>query len=157
MIDKDKFAKRIKILARGRSAKAVAEKIGCDPKTIRNALAGKIPGVEILDKLVAGETTVGWLLGETDITDTTHIAATNEQKTDRSSAVVPFQRRTDIDGLCEVVEWVANQGDDRAELGIAVKVMVQQHFPDFTEWLKKRGGGNNQDGLSAAQLSVNGD
>ncbi|WP_306548062.1 hypothetical protein [Desulfobulbus sp.] len=56
--------------------------------------------------------------------------------------------------MTEVIEWVANQEDDRAELGIVVKVMVQQHFPDFAEWLKKRGGGNNQSGLSPAQLSI---
>lgn len=130
MIDKNIFVARLLTLIGERKPSAFAKDVGCDPKTIYNAVNdGKIPGIDILEKITGGRVAIGWLLGETD-----EMTLENGKKWDPLPED-PFDLA--LDTFFEKVKiWLASENGRTMETAMDFTQKFPLRFPEYVKWLK---------------------
>ena len=143
MIDKKKFTERLSVLMGHLKANAFATTCDVDPKTIRKAMKGEVPGIQTLEKITnKHDATIGWLLGETD-------QRGNILKTETAENIYELGNNLDKykkleEGILEEAQaWLDHIEQIRPGQKIWFRLEFENRFPEFAEWKQKKRAGND--------------
>lgn len=132
------FTERINIMLDDFGGEAEFGRVtGLKQQTINKMKGGtgsKVSTVEMMCKKTG--TSANWLIlgiGPKKISEcaTTMNGNGNVQKIHINNGLTPRS-------IQDIIEWVCSTGSKKDETGIAIKIMIEQHFPLFALWIDKK-------------------